>query len=221
MREHARKQYFGDSEDSLSWSKDYVESNGALRKRRRGRDWWYSGQAAPRQIRKVELQADGKERKEKRSTSFENHLFENVLCGACCVDAIPYNLQATYGERSIEYRETLDMRSVFHVAVTSAFHDTFIFRFPLQLRIDKAALEEALQKAEAAVAEGKRELELQKQRSDEALRQVLLTAAAEKEEYTRKAEDNYATAMQDIKVRRNGCGSCEGLYAFGKSAVKE
>lgn len=36
--------------------------------------------------------------------------------------------------------------------------------------------------------------------SDEALRQVLLTATLEKEEYTKKAEENYAAAVKDIKV---------------------
>lgn len=54
--------------------------------------------------------------------------------------------------------------------------------------------------AEAALAEARREAVAAKVASDEALRQVLQTAMAEKEEYTRKAEENYAAAVKDIKV---------------------
>ncbi|GAQ83720.1 hypothetical protein KFL_001590080 [Klebsormidium nitens] len=89
-----------------------------------------------------------------------------------------------------------------------------------QLCDEKAALEEALQRAEAAVADGKHELELQKQRSDEALRQVLLTAAAEKEEYTRKAEDNHAAAMQDIKILDTRARALEKQVASRDEQIK-
>lgn len=71
----------------------------------------------------------------------------------------------------------------------------------MQLRNEIAELKKALLERESALAEAKRVSEALKLSSDEALRQVVLAAMAEKEEYMKKAEDNYAAAVKDLKVR--------------------